>query len=88
MRELFAGRGIELDFEREEVAFAFDTADEALDEYATKFGPIVVAKAALEPQGKWDAPRADLLALFRRNEADAGVRFSGEYLVVRGAKPV
>jgi SAM-dependent methyltransferase len=36
-------------------------------------GPTVVAKAALEAQGRWAAARADLVALYERfNEADDG----------------
>jgi hypothetical protein len=46
-------------------------------------GPAVLAKAALEPQGKWDALRSDLLTLYSgANEADDGTfRARAEYLL-------
>jgi hypothetical protein len=42
----------------------------------------------LEPEGKWEALRADLLELYREgNEADDGsYRSPGEYLVTKGRK--
>ena len=80
VRELFEGTGIELDFVRETVVMEFGSAEEALQEYETKFGPVVMAKAALEPQGKWQALRGDLVEQF------ADGRFEPEYLVVRGTK--
>lgn len=87
VRGLFAGSAIDFDFHREGVTFSFDSAEAALEEYATKFGPTVMARAALEPEGRWDALRDDLIALFAR-DADAGgaVTFDAEYLVVRGTK--
>jgi hypothetical protein len=47
----------------------------------TKFGPIVAAKQALEPEGKWEALRADMVAFFDEHRDD-GV----EYLVITGTK--
>jgi SAM-dependent methyltransferase len=48
-------------------------------------GPIVVAKSLLEPQGKWEAARADLMELERsHNEADDGsLRAQAEYLLTK-----
>lgn len=80
VRQLFAGTGIELDFVRETVVMEFESAEEAVQEYEEKFGPTVMAKAALEPQGKWDALRRDMLAQFE------DPRFEPEYLVIRGTK--
>ncbi|MEX2194131.1 MAG: class I SAM-dependent methyltransferase [Thermoleophilaceae bacterium] len=80
VRELFDGTGIQLEFSREEAVMEFGSAEEAVEEYETKFGPVVMAKAALEAQGAWEPLRNDLLALFRDS------RFEAEYLVVRGTK--
>ena len=46
-------------------------------------GPIILARAALEPEGKWEAARADLLALYESaNEATDGTYHAeAEYLV-------
>lgn len=67
----------------------FQSPEHAVDMYERNFGPIVMAKAALEPQGKWQALREDLLAFFRENseERDGGTTFRGEYLMVTGGKP-
>ncbi len=55
--------------------------------FETKFGPVMMAKAALEPEGKWDAAIADLRALWAEDEApDGSVSYPGEYLVTKGTK--
>ena len=48
-----------------------------------------MAKAALEPQGKWEAARADLFALGERyNEADDGtMQTRAEYLLTKVTLP-
>ena len=48
----FAGMSPEL--ERETVVFEFDSPEAAVQEYATHFGPMVVLRRLLEPQGRWD----------------------------------
>ena len=89
VRELFAGTGVEPEFSEQAVDLVFDSPEDALETYATKFGPIVMAKAALEPQGKWQALADDLLAFFRKVmiEHDGRVAYRGEYLAVTGGKP-
>ena len=47
--------------------------EEFLAEYERKLPPIVAARAALEPEGKWEALRADLLELYKsENLAEDG----------------
>lgn len=89
VRGLFEGTGVEPRFERESVDLVFESAGHALETYETKFGPIVMAKAALEPQGKWQALADDLLAFFNEHmvERDGRVSYAAEYLVVSGGKP-
>jgi SAM-dependent methyltransferase len=86
--EIFAGTGVELSFDTEVVDMRFDSVDETIAEYENEFGPIVMAKAALEPAGKFDALRDDLRQLFEtNNEADDGsVLWRPEYLVISGTK--
>ncbi|MEA2347493.1 MAG: hypothetical protein QOG62_1280, partial [Thermoleophilaceae bacterium] len=50
--------------------------------------PMVMAKAALEPQGKWDALLGDLTDLYsRQNQAtDGSLHLSHEYLRITGTK--
>ncbi|MEJ7798214.1 MAG: hypothetical protein WKF42_06915 [Solirubrobacteraceae bacterium] len=82
VRELLAGTGLDLEFAREETKnMAFDSAEEGVSLMETKFGPVVTAKQALEPKGKWEALRAEMVAFFDEYRDD-GV----EYLVVTGTK--
>jgi ubiquinone/menaquinone biosynthesis C-methylase UbiE len=88
VRELFEGTGVEPSFEQAAVDFVFDSANALLEEYSTKLGPLVAAKAALEPEGKWQALADELKALYESaNTSDQGdLRFPGEYLVSTGTK--
>jgi hypothetical protein len=88
VREVFDGTGVELGFDREFPDMRFDSLEETMAEYENEFGPIVMAKAALEPEGKFDALRDDLREMFERtNEADDGtVLWRPEYLVISGTK--
>ena len=88
VRGLFDGTGVEPSFERTSLEFVFESPDALLEEYSTKLGPLVAAKAALEPEGKWQALADELLALYERtNVSDQGdLRMSGEYLVTTGTK--
>jgi ubiquinone/menaquinone biosynthesis C-methylase UbiE len=81
VRELFAGTGVELEFAREQSAFApFDSIDEELAFVTAKFGPLIMARRALEPVGHWDALVADLRRFAETRPATA------EYLVTVGRK--
>ena len=75
------------DFEDAEVHWKFDSVDEVSDMFEYKFGPVMMAKAALEPEGKWEALKADLRAMWEEDEApDGSVSYPGEYLVSKGKK--
>jgi SAM-dependent methyltransferase len=88
VREIFEGTGIELSFEQANAEFQFDSAEDVMSFYETRFGPVVIAKAMLEPDGKWQALRDDLIALYTDlNTSEEGdMRFVGEYLVAKGVK--
>ena len=88
VREVFDGTRVELGFDREFADMRFESLEETMTEYESEFGPIVMAKATLEPEGKFDALRDDLREMFERtNEADDGtVLWRPEYLVISGAK--
>jgi SAM-dependent methyltransferase len=83
VRELFAGHDVELRFERHTLPVAWESIDGWVDHCEVNLGPTVLAKAALEPQGRWDAARADLVALYERyDEApDGRLDAPAEYLV-------
>ncbi len=87
--ELFEGTGLELDYADADARFHFDSVDEMFEEYSTKFGPLVLLRAALEPEGRWQAAEDDLRALYEHTTYpdDGGVGFDGAYLVVLATKP-
>jgi SAM-dependent methyltransferase len=80
VRELFSGKGIRLEFDRESVlGEPFDSADEAVDFMTTSFGPLTMLRARLEASGEWLPLRERLASYY-----DAGE--PSEYLVVVGRK--
>jgi len=80
---LFADPRLTVSFERHSIPVAWDSVDGWIDHCEINLGPTVLAKGALEPQGKWEAARADLAALYDRfNEAEDGsLDAPAEYLV-------
>ena len=70
--------------ERETVDFLFPTIDAAVRRYVEDFGPFVMARAALEPQGRWDEFLAAFTDLVERFNiaTDGTVRISAEYLLI------
>ena len=86
VREVLGPHGVELDLRREIVEMKFSSPEEAVDLFGNKFGPLVMARRALEPQGKWEPLREALLAMYDDYKSDNGVTFPAEYLVVLGRK--
>jgi len=85
--KLFEGTGVTPRFEEAAVTFKFDSTDDAVEMFETKFGPVVTAKAMLEPEGKWEALRAELRAQFEEEIAAGGEQgYPGEYLLTLGEK--
>jgi SAM-dependent methyltransferase len=89
MRELFGPLDVELEFGRDNVIFEAESPEAWLEYNERVLGPMVMARAALEPQGKWDALHSDLLDLYRRlNRSDDGsFRAEGEYLITIARVP-
>lgn len=87
VRTLFADTGLTLEFTRAEVEFRFDSTEDEVEHYETKFGPLLKARAMLEPQGKWGALHEDFSAYVRSHHTpEDGSRSLGEYLLVVGTK--
>jgi ubiquinone/menaquinone biosynthesis C-methylase UbiE len=89
VRDRFAASGADVTITRETVEFRSESTEAWIAYNELKLGPMVVAKMALEPQGKWDALRADLVAHYESfNAADDG-SFLGpaEYLLAVGTMP-
>jgi SAM-dependent methyltransferase len=87
--EIFEPTGLELSFTDSAAHWAFDSLEEAVDEYSTKFGPIVLLRPALEADGRWEELKADLKTLFDEvtYPEDGKLAFDGDYLITQGAKP-
>ena len=90
VRSLFADSGADLAFERHMVTFEHESPETWLEYNERVLGPAIMAKAALEPQGKWEALREELLKLYTdENESDAGAfRARAEYLLTVARLPV
>jgi SAM-dependent methyltransferase len=89
VRELFADSGAELSFERRDVTFEAESPERWFEYNERVLGPTIMAKAALEPQGRWEALRAELIELYvSNNEADDGsMRVRAEYLLTVATLP-
>ena len=85
---LFAGTGVTFAYDRDIIDFRFDSIPAAVEAYERQFGPIVMARELLEPQGLWQAMRDDFTAMFSRNNAasDGTVHFPAEYLIAHGRR--
>lgn len=86
--ELFAATGLAVSFEDDAAHWHFDSIDEMVDEYTTKFGPIVMLHEALGSEGRWEEFLTDLRALYEEVTVpdDGGVAFDGDYLITLGEK--
>jgi SAM-dependent methyltransferase len=80
VEELLAGTGIELEFARDVVTpVPFESSDAAVEYFATKFGPMMMARQLTEASGRGLELRQALRVLCERDEP-------GEYLLTIGRK--
>jgi ubiquinone/menaquinone biosynthesis C-methylase UbiE len=87
VRSLFEGTGVEVEFDRAEVQYEFDSVDAAMELFQSKFGPVIMTRKALEPEGKWEAAQEAMRKSFEEDEAaDGSLSYPGEYLVTKGTK--
>ena len=77
--DLFADTGVEVEFAREFVEFPRMPVDEEIEFATSKFGPLILARRMLEPQGRWPALIDDLRRLLEDPRP-------AEYLVTTGVK--
>jgi SAM-dependent methyltransferase len=89
VRSLFADSGAEVTCERRTVTFSGPTIEAWFADDERMLGPAVMAKAALEPQGRYEQLREDMLELYDSfNEADDGsFRVQSEYLLTLAQLP-
>lgn len=83
VRGLFSAPSLTVTFERRMLPVVWESVASWVDHCEINLGPVVLAKAALEPEGKWEAARADLIELYERhNQAtDGSMDSPAEYLV-------
>jgi SAM-dependent methyltransferase len=87
VRELFASAGVELAFERAMNPFVgFRSPEDWVEFMATNYGPLLTARAKLEPEGSWDQLRKDIVALTMSLDrgGPGDLRVDSEYLLVLG----
>jgi len=83
--EAFAVAEASPTIERETVEFDFPSVEDAVQRYAEDFGPFVIARGILEPQGRWVEFLQTFAELIRRfNPASDGTaKIRSDYLVIR-----
>ncbi len=82
--EVFGAAGVSASVARETVDFEFASVEDAVHRYAEDFGPFVIARGMLAPQGRWDDFLEAFTELIRRfNPAhDGTARICSDYLVI------
>jgi ubiquinone/menaquinone biosynthesis C-methylase UbiE len=88
VRSLFEDTGVDLDIERTTVEFQADSVEEYFEEMERDLPPIAASRALLEPEGKYEPLKEDLLALYRDSNTagDGSWRSTNEYLLIKGQK--
>jgi SAM-dependent methyltransferase len=82
--EMFGAAGVTPSIARETVEFAFPSVDHAVNHYGKDFGPFVIARGLLEPDGRWEELLAEFGKVLERfNVADNGTAaIRSDYFVV------
>jgi SAM-dependent methyltransferase len=88
VEQLFAEHPVELSFERATLDFEAGSPEAFIDMFAELYGPLLQARKALSETGRWEALRADLIALsVEANVArGGGFRAPSDYLVIVARK--
>jgi ubiquinone/menaquinone biosynthesis C-methylase UbiE len=90
VRELFEPHGLDLRLERRMVRLTDESAVAYVDYMAERFGPMMGARRALEPEGRWEQLREELAGVFESTQVEDGsapFAWDMEYLLVLGRKP-
>lgn len=83
VRSLLGAQGAEVSCERHEVVFEHDSAEALIAEDERMLGPTMMAKGALEQQGRYEELRGELLELYGAADegTDGRFRARAEYLL-------
>ena len=82
VREMFEGLGVDLTFERRVAQVPAEGPEQFVTYFEEWFGPTIMAKRALEPQGKWQEAREQYVALIADHFSDGKVH--QEYFAITG----
>jgi SAM-dependent methyltransferase len=88
VEECFAGTAVVLDFVDHAAHWRYESVDEIFDEFVPAFGPLVMLRSALEPEGRWEEFLADFRQMFEgiSYEENGGIAYDGEYLITLGER--
>ena len=86
---LLGDGGAELSFERRTVTLTHDSPESWVAYNERVLGPTIMTKAALEPQGRWEECKAELIALYHEHNesSDGSFSASAEYLLTVAQMP-
>lgn len=83
VRELFEGKDVELSFDHAVCMMEAESVEEMIRQMEEELGPVVMAKKVLEPEGKWEELRGELVELEKSFSKDSGNGFVAEAEYVR-----
>jgi SAM-dependent methyltransferase len=88
VERLFAEHPVELRFERATVHFEAESPEAFIDMFAELYGPLLQARHALSPVGRWQPLRNELIALSAaaNSASDRGFRAASDYLIIVARK--
>ena len=86
---LLEPHGVELEFKRSVVVYEAESSQEWLEYNERVFGPLILARAGLEPEGRYEALRDDLLAAFEQasDATDGSMHTAAEFLMTIARRP-
>jgi SAM-dependent methyltransferase len=89
VRSLLEPSGAEISCERHMVTFEHDSPESWLEYNERVLGPTIIAKSALEPQGRWRDLRQELADLYAKADEgeDGAFRVQAEYLLTVAEMP-
>ena len=83
VEELFAAAGARAEIERRSALLEFPSRESAVHHYTESFGPIVMLRRKIEPEGRWREFRDAFARLVARHDrGDASAQLAVDYLLV------
>lgn len=82
--EVFSAAGVSAAIARETVNIDFPSVEDAVRQYAEDFGPFVMARRTLEPQGRWTAFLSEFSELLQRFNAagEGSATIQSDYFII------